>query len=240
MQEYLLFTLRGPMQAWGTVAVGEVRPVASRPTRSGLLGLLAAALGIRRSEPEHLAALEAACRMAVRIDAPGSRLVDYHTVQAPQEKAKRVFRTRRDELVTMLDAEERPNTILSRREYMADAAFTACVWLVRECDWTLGAMREALLEPVFVPYLGRKSCPAGHPFMPSLVQADNAGAALAVYAPETGRPGPVWADADHGIAGEFDAYAVRDAVTDHTRRLFGVRQEFRIPAHAIGEDEPCS
>lgn len=235
--EYLIFTLSGPMQAWGTVAVGEVRPVASHPTRSGVLGLLAAALGVRREESERLASLEASSRVAVREDAPGSRLIDYHTVQAPQEKRKRTVYTRRDELVSMLDPDERPNTLLSRREYLMDASFTACVWLEGQAPWTPADLAEALREPAFVPFLGRKCCPVARPFAPKVVEAGDVGEAFAVYAPQDGRPGgPIWSDAGHGLGPDFENHAVRDAVIDHGRRLFGLRREYRLPAGPAGEE----
>ncbi len=238
MQKYLIFTLSGPMQAWGTMAVGEVRPSASHPTRSGLLGLLAALLGIRRGD-SRLKDLNEACRVAVRVDSSGSRFVDFHTIQTPSEKGKRVFRTRRDELVNMLDSDEELNTILSKREYLTDAMFTACIWLEGQASFTLKQMREALLEPMLTPYLGRKSCPLGWPFMPQLIEAKNVRQALASYAPpeELVRKSEnvVWAEDGHKIHGEFDAYIVRDQVTDHGRRLFGTRQEYHLPAPVAEE-----
>ena len=78
--DYLLLTLRAPLQSWGThAAVGELRPSADHPGRSALAGLLAAALGIRRDKPEALLALHQALRLAVRQDAGHGRMTDYHT-----------------------------------------------------------------------------------------------------------------------------------------------------------------
>jgi len=50
MRGYLIFQLYGPLVAWGEQAVGEARNSATRPGRSALLGLLAAALGLRRDD----------------------------------------------------------------------------------------------------------------------------------------------------------------------------------------------
>ncbi|PAP57596.1 type I-E CRISPR-associated protein Cas5/CasD, partial [Salmonella enterica subsp. enterica serovar Braenderup] len=50
MSQYLVFQLHGPMASWGVDAPGEVRHSQAQPSRSALLGLLAAALGIRRDE----------------------------------------------------------------------------------------------------------------------------------------------------------------------------------------------
>ena len=62
--DYLLLTIRAPLQSWGThAAVGELRPTADHPGRSAIAGLLEAALGIRRDEPEALLALHQAVRL---------------------------------------------------------------------------------------------------------------------------------------------------------------------------------
>ena len=184
MARHLVFTLYGPLQAWGTVAVGEIRPCAGHPTRSGVLGLLAAALGIRRGEDDRLRALSDAYGVAVRVDDPGDRFTDYHTIQTPQEKRKRIFRSRRDELGGMLGPHEKPNTILSRRDYLTDARFTVCLRARGDdAQPPLEELREALESPRLTPYLGRKSCPPGLPFMPRIIEADDALAALDAYAP---------------------------------------------------------
>ena len=54
MKEYLVFQLYAPLASWGEEASGEIRHSATVPTRSALLGLLAAALGIRRDEEERV------------------------------------------------------------------------------------------------------------------------------------------------------------------------------------------
>ena len=50
MSQYLIFQLHGPMASWGVDAPGEVRHTHELPSRSALLGLLAAGVGIRRGE----------------------------------------------------------------------------------------------------------------------------------------------------------------------------------------------
>ena len=50
MPEYLVFQLYGPFMSWGDIAVGEMRPSAMMPAKSAILGLLAAAVGIKRPE----------------------------------------------------------------------------------------------------------------------------------------------------------------------------------------------
>ncbi len=75
----LFLRLEGPLQSWGVGSNWVVRETASEPSRSGVIGLLCCALGRRRSEPlDDLTDLS----MGVRVDRPGVRLRDYHTVGA--------------------------------------------------------------------------------------------------------------------------------------------------------------
>ena len=52
MQEFLIFRLYGSMASWGDIAVGEFRPTFDHPSKSAVIGLIAAAMGIRRDEEE--------------------------------------------------------------------------------------------------------------------------------------------------------------------------------------------
>ncbi|WP_243545861.1 type I-E CRISPR-associated protein Cas5/CasD [Pseudodesulfovibrio tunisiensis] len=237
MTRYLVFTLKGPMQSWGTsAAVGEVRSTANHPSRSGVMGLVAAALGIRRSQPDELVRLHQASRLAVRMDRPGDRMVDYHTVQVPPGTKKRVYRTRRDELVSMLEQDEKPATILSRREYLAGAAFTACIWLESDAGHDLDDMREALRHPGLTLYLGRKSCPLGFPLLPEVLEAEDAIAAFHVYdamreqVPEWDtRPGTqVWTDEGYGDQPAIMTFSTRDVLTNARKRQFDTRTEIHL------------
>lgn len=245
MVEYLLFTLRAPLQSWGThAAVGEMRPSADHPGRAAVGGLLAAALGIRREQPEALLKLHQALRLAVRCDAPGARLTDYHTTQTPPTTGKRVFRTRRDELVAQLHRGEVPDTVLSRREYLMGAAFTACLWLDGEAGYTLDEMRDALKRPRLPLYLGRKSCPPGFPLLPWCTRAEDAPAAFRLYdefvasrlaegkpwaQERDGRPrdgsARIWSDAPLADNALSLTLTVRDVLLDN-RRHFGQRLEY--------------
>jgi CRISPR system Cascade subunit CasD len=239
MREYLVFTLRAPMQSWGTSsAVGEVRATAGRPGRSGVMGLVAAALGIRRDRPEALEQLHGAARIAVRADVFGERMVDYHTAQTPRSERNVIYNTRKDELVNKV-RKEALSTILSRREYLAGAAFTVCVWLDGDAGHDLKDMREALVRPKLPLYLGRKSCPPGFPLMPETLEAANVAEAFALYdeavarkcGPGRDRPGggvQVWADVGHAVPEALDRaveYSVRDVLTNSARRQFAVRRE---------------
>lgn len=175
MRQFLLFQLYGPMAAWGDVAVGEQRPSASHPSKSAILGLLAAAKGIRRDEESLHREMAAGYGFGVRVDAPGELLRDYHTAQVPPAKGKAKFFTRRDELRST-----ELNTILSSRDYRTDGRYTVAVWAREgEAPFTLEALADALQKPRLVPYLGRKSCPTAVPMCPQVLEADSLKSAFA-------------------------------------------------------------
>ena len=82
MSAYTLFLrLESPLQAWGDNSKFVIRRTMEAPTKSGVIGMLCAALAVNRSEAsqEWLPRLSA-LSMGVRIDAPGVRWWDYHTV----------------------------------------------------------------------------------------------------------------------------------------------------------------
>lgn len=176
--EYLLFRLYGPLASWGEIAVGESRHTAAYPSKSALLGLLAAALGIRRDEEERQQALASGYQIAVKVLSTGSLLRDYHTAQAPDSVGSFGYRTRRDEL---LIGKERLGTILSSREYRCDALSVLAVCAVDGAPFSLQELCAALLQPKFHLYLGRKSCPVSAPLNPLICSARGFGQALDQY-----------------------------------------------------------
>lgn len=190
MRDYLVFQLYGPLAAWGDIAVGETRPSALTPTKSAILGLVAAALGLRRPdtadneadrqawEDAH-AALADGYGLAVKVECPGLPLSDYHTAEVPKGKG---YSTRRDEIQEVQRLKRSgvqfKGTILSRREYRQDAFCAIALWARAAPPYDLNALREHLLAPVFPLYLGRKSCPLALPLAPRVVSAPNVETAL--------------------------------------------------------------
>jgi len=175
MRDYLVFRLYAPLSSWGDIAVGEVRPSWPYPTKSAILGLLAAARGIRRDERDDLDKLRSGYAVAVRVLTPGIPMRDYHTIQRPRQewigkgKAKRLktYATRHDELAD----EELLNCTQSTRDYYSDAIHDVAVWAVTSPPpWTLDALKEKIEKPVFCLYLGRKSCPPALPLRPQMVR----------------------------------------------------------------------
>lgn len=171
--QFLLFTYYAPMAAHGEVAVGERRMGWDRPSRSAILGLVAAALGIDRSDEEQHLRLDATLWYAVRTDAGGRPFTDYQTTQVPGTRRNTRFATRREEL-----AADDLNTILSVREWRTDALYTVVLWRRLENGVTLESIAAALKAPAFTLYGGRRAGPFGWPLSPRLVEAADLVAAL--------------------------------------------------------------
>jgi CRISPR system Cascade subunit CasD len=168
MTDFVVFQLYGPMAAWGDIAVGEYRPSFAHPSKSAIIGLVAAALGIRRDEEERQRSLAKACSLAVRIDAMGVLLRDYHTVQVPPSKKGTRHYTRRSEL-----AHDDLNTILSTRDYRCDAAYIIALQVGVDSEFKAEKICKKLSDPEFTLYLGRKSCPLALPLQPKVIKAEN-------------------------------------------------------------------
>lgn len=168
MENFLVFRLYAPLASWGDIAVGEVRRSASYPSRSAILGLVSAALGIYRDEEENLAELFAGIEVAVKVLSAGTLLKDYQTTQAPDNAGKAKYFTRYDEIVL---GKQRLSTILSSREYRCDSLYIVALRGRNESVYSLEAIKDKLLFPAFVLYLGRKSCPLGAPLSPQIISS---------------------------------------------------------------------
>lgn len=128
----LMLRLAAPMQSWGTDSKFEVRKTNREPTKSGVVGLLAAALGARRDQTEILRRLNK-LRIAVRVDREGTLLRDFHTAKSDK------------------------TSYVTRRYYLSDAVFL--VGLEDEDEEYLRSLEHALRNPAFPLFLGRRSCP---------------------------------------------------------------------------------
>jgi len=151
----LLLKFVAPMQSWGSRSRFDVRDTEREPTKSGVLGLVAAALGRDRAEPiEDLAWL----RLGVRVDREGVVRYDYQTAQgALKASGKPGYKYPKSPLYGKL---ELPETVVSRRYYLADAAFL--VGLEGNRDLLL-VIEEALKRPRWTLFLGRKGYLPGEP-----------------------------------------------------------------------------
>lgn len=141
----LLLRLSGPLQAWGVESRFAVRDTLREPSKSGIVGLLCAALGRTRDQP--IADL-AALRMGARADQEGVVLRDYHVAgKGGYYKASGDV--------------ERANVIPGNRYYLMDARFL--VALEGDDLALLAQCHDALRDPRWPLFLGRKACPPGEP-----------------------------------------------------------------------------
>ncbi|TDC78268.1 type I-E CRISPR-associated protein Cas5/CasD [Streptomyces hainanensis] len=157
-----LLHLSAPMQSWGEHSAFTDRDSAAHPTRSGLIGMIAAALGITRADAvtdpvdgmvTHFGRLSR-LRFTIRHDRIGTRMRDYHTVGGgypPHRTAPTASGGRR---------KAGQGTIVSHRHYLADAAFTVAVTAPTDVD-LLPECVQALETPRWPLHLGRRSCPPG-------------------------------------------------------------------------------
>ena len=145
----LLLRLAAPLQSWGTDSKFEIRNTAREPSKSGVVGLLAAALGRKRdADFEDLNQL----RFGVRVDQEGELLHDYHiasihgygpTIEKIKQYDKKPF--------------------ITHRYYLSDAIFL--VGLESEDRNFLSVLENAIKKPAFPLFLGRRSCPPSLPIV---------------------------------------------------------------------------
>ena len=178
MTQFCLFNLYGPMAGYGGIAVGEMRSSWSRPSRSAVLGMIAAALGIRRDDEKAQTNLQAGYGFSVMVLQPGTMMQDFHTIQSVSSKSLKKMNhvmTRRDEM-NLGDSE----TILSKREYLCDHISVACVWIrdAESAQYSLEEIVMAFRNPAYCLYLGRKSCPPALPVHARVIQSDSLKSAM--------------------------------------------------------------
>ncbi|NCB43323.1 MAG: type I-E CRISPR-associated protein Cas5/CasD [Clostridia bacterium] len=184
MPNCLILTLQGVFQAWGKHSFETYRPTELFPTRSGITGFLAAALGITRDEHDKIIKLNNSYKYAVRCDnkraaslvfdkprlfQSGRKITDFHTVQE----------------VRTVGNNSKP-TEITRREYLEDQNFTVALMETQTPTYDLHKFVRALRAPYFSLYLGRKSCPLCTPPLRCELIAENLYDALLSQKPSSG------------------------------------------------------
>ncbi|HWL78050.1 type I-E CRISPR-associated protein Cas5/CasD [Microbacterium sp.] len=174
MTSTLLLRLAAPRQSWGGHATQRYRPTEKVPTRTGLEGVLHAALGVPRGQTSPLVT---GLVMHVRVDRPGTVEEDFHTICPPpadiagvRQRATRL-RTRRgkgraDFTVPLGNGQPweikgSVQPMITRRMYLADAEFIAAF---TGDDAVIAELGDAVRHPVFTPYLGRQAFAPKFPF----------------------------------------------------------------------------
>ncbi|MGI8405310.1 MAG: type I-E CRISPR-associated protein Cas5/CasD [Thermomicrobiales bacterium] len=158
----LLLRLAGPLQSWGTSSRYTERDTGYEPSKSGVIGLLAASLGIpRNGDLSRLAILT----MGIRVDREGVPGYDFQSAGAGDDHpgiamakdSESQIATRQRILAaggTLLDS-QRGKSSISRRYFLQDAVFL--VGLEGDDLAYLTELDAALRAPVYPIGLGRRS-----------------------------------------------------------------------------------
>jgi CRISPR system Cascade subunit CasD len=145
MKHTMLLRLAGPMQSWGTQSRFSIRDTGLEPSKSGVFGLLCAALGAPRDDEEVLRRLRDSLTMGVRADREGVMKKDFHTAKD----------------VAKASGSGTKDTEVSDRWFLADADFL--VGLESDDAELLRRLNQAVAHPVWQIFLGRKSFVPGKP-----------------------------------------------------------------------------
>lgn len=148
MPNTLFLRFEAPLQSWGERGQWSERDTAPEPTKSGITGLLACALGWQ--DDKRISSLSRQIRLAVRCDQPGtySPLVDFHTVGGGYLESS-------PQLLTAEGKPKKGHTELTYRYYLCDASFLVAIQAEQE---VIAQLAHAVQYPHWPIYLGRKCC----------------------------------------------------------------------------------
>lgn len=189
MPDFLILKLQGVMQAWGEHTFEGLRPSANFPTRSALVGLLGACIGVDRADRNAQQDLADSFQYAARRDTekpvwmPNTdetqwkaftmvKITDYHTVKNARKEYEGL--------------KPHKDTIQTWREYLLDAVFTVALWNTEQAIFSLDKIQQAVMKPKYTPFLGRRSCPLGRPLFEACISAENVEQALSQCPPAKG------------------------------------------------------
>ena len=172
------FLIDSPMMSWGTSSRFNQRETEAYPSKSALVGMIAAAMGIDKHSPDEaveIAKLTALRLTVVRLDRQQGRLPqrlsDFHTVgggypdtPAGKMNVPPLAEKKRSGKLKWKSPAER--TVITRRTYLTDAAFITI--LTGENEALLAQIQSALLDPVWGVWFGRKTCIPASPLSPVL------------------------------------------------------------------------
>ncbi|AQT70403.1 type I-E CRISPR-associated protein Cas5/CasD [Streptomyces sp. fd1-xmd] len=240
----LILRLAGPWMSFGEHAAFAYRDTLPFPTRSALIGLLAAAEGRSRDEaltldPETGHHPYSQLVLTIRIDRPGQRHTDFHTVGGGRPH-KEGLRTSKGTYRAQIKS-----TLVTRRVYLTDATFTVAIQGpdARRLEQLAGRLEQ----PAYALYLGRRACIPDEPLLLGTVHADPIGELrnripLTLAAPprpghDTVPIGLVWeqppthhpAAQSHLEVADVPIDFTSTRRTHHTRRLWRTTEP--LPAH---------
>lgn len=200
------------MSAYGLQTFDVHRHVNHFPTRSSIIGMLGAAIGITRDNYSDIFELSKKLKIAVQVNKCGQKMVDYHTVRnfrSPQGKIQK-------------------GTKPTYREYWCDSEHT---FAISGDDDVVSMLAKKVKEPEFSLFQGRKCCPLTRPLYETELNHENPANALKYL----GGNGQIFSDTkgDNMIA----QIQIRD-LTTHIMRKYAMRTVYvcgQIPDVSLGE-----
>lgn len=207
----LVLHIEGPMQSWGTHSRFTERDTAREPTKSGIIGLICAAMGRERDKPlDDLVKM----KFAVRVEKEGMLEEDFQTVLDVPKASKGT-----------------PDTVISKRYFLSDARFL--VFLEGDTA-TLRKINDALSNPKWPLFLGRKAFVPTRPIVTNESLKDGTIDSLIKVMPWTSFDGETKPDTLRTVVecpiGEGEP--LNDVPINFSTRKFGVRyvRNTMIPA----------
>jgi len=170
---YLTLLLDGPLQSWGFESRFQRRTTGLHPTKSGVIGLICAAMGLAKGSPEERDKLPELAKLKMTsiaiprqqanawsgetTELAARRLEDFHTVGGGYDKE-----TQRQSIPRKASGGPCDNPTVSRRQYLLEARFG----VILEGDrFVLERAAAKLEDPVWGVWLGRKSCIPAEPIL---------------------------------------------------------------------------
>ncbi len=147
----ILLKFAGPLQSWGSNSHFETRHTDYYPSKSAVIGIIAASLGYRRDEDRNIRRLNE-LNFAVRIDQVGTLLRDYHIARKYKSDGR----------------EDR--TYVTNRYYLEDAVFVAAI--SHEDNSYMDEILRSLKNPYFQTFMGRRALPMCADFILDVVEDD--------------------------------------------------------------------
>jgi CRISPR system Cascade subunit CasD len=161
---YLALLLDGPLQSWGFSSRFQRRTTGLHPTKSGIIGLVSAAMGLAKGSPEEaewlpkLSTLKLTSIVLPRNDV--RRLEDFHTAGGGYDK-----KTHPQFVPRKASGLPSDNPTVSRRQYLLEARFGV---ILAGDRFVLERVAAALQDPIWGVWLGRKSCIPAEPISPRI------------------------------------------------------------------------
>lgn len=172
--EVLILRLTAPLMSFGSVKVDQQNKTDSFPYRAMLAGLFANALGYRHAEDDAHEALQQRLRYAARQDCPGSRLVDFQTVDfgVRGSMQSHLGWTTHGRLEERKGGDASEGTHIRYRHYLVDAVLTVAATLTPAAVGpSPGELAAALVAPARPLFLGRKCCLPSEPIFRKIIEA---------------------------------------------------------------------